>query len=487
MPLVQRQPQTNYPRATARALWHALALATLVATCGCASTGGGLLSLWRQGTDTSLSKGPTKEEVNDNRNLMARWLTPKHNPHSDADSINPPSPLILGSHGYKPMEPLKNPEADAEFEVGERFFQQGKFEEPALATLVHASGPVGERLFPQWKPEGAEAVFTMIARKRKGTPWGEKAQYYLAESQFQRGKLVAAHNSYEKLVADYPGTEYLDKLVSREYAIAQTWLSELDPKTKPEEKLPWYSRFTYEQPLLDTRGDALQALEHVRHHDPTGPLADDAVLRMADEHMGKRDFESAALYYDQLVTDHPKSPFLQRAQLAAIDARIKGYLGPEYDGSGLEQARTLIHQTMAAFPDHPDGNEKLYHTLDLINDSEAERAFIIGDYYQRTGKVASAEYYFGKIRQRWPKSSWATQAKTRLTTLASMPRKSSAPSKINIGRFAGDPFASSGGINGMNGPNGGMMNGMGMGGGGMGMGGMGGGGMGGMGSPGGMF
>ena len=43
-----------------------------------------------------------------------------------------------------------------------------------------------------------------------------------------------------------------------------------------------------------------------------------------------------------------------------------------------------------------------------------------------------------------------------------MPRKTSAPSKINIGRFAGDPFASSGGINGMNGPNGGMMNGMGM-------------------------
>ena len=236
--------------------------------------------------------------------------------------------------------------------------------------------------------------------------------------------------------------------------------------------------------MLDTRGDALQALEHVRHHDPTGPLADDAVLRIADEHMGTKDFESAALYYDQLSTDHPKSPFLQGAQLASIDARIKGYLGPQYDGNGLEQARDLIKQTMAAFPDRPAGNEKLYHTLDLINDQEAERAFVIGDYYQRTGKVISAEYYFGKIRQRWPKSPWATQAKTRLATLAKMPRKSSTPSKINIGRFAGDPFASSGGVNGMNGPNGGMMNGMGMPGGMGGMGGMGGGGMGG---PGGMF
>ena len=58
-----------------------------------------------------------------------RWLSPKKNPHSDPDTINPPTPLILGSNGYKPLSPLKNAEADAEFEVGERLFQQGKFEE----------------------------------------------------------------------------------------------------------------------------------------------------------------------------------------------------------------------------------------------------------------------------------------------------------------------------------------------------------------------
>jgi outer membrane protein assembly factor BamD (BamD/ComL family) len=352
------------------------------------------------------------------------------------------------------MQPPKNPEADAELQVGERLFQQGKFEE-------------------------AQPVFAKIARNRKGTPWGEKAQYYLGESYYQRGKLVDAHNCYDKLVADYPGTEFLDRVVSREYQIAQAWLAQVDPKAKPEEKLPWYARFSREQPLLDTRGNAIQALEHVRQHDPTGPLADDALLRIADEHMTTRDFESAALYYDQLIADHPKSPFLQRAQLAAIDSRIKGYLGPEYDGNGLEQARELIKQTMATFPDRPAGNEQLYHTLDLINDQEAERTFQVADYYQRTGKVASAEFYFGKIRQRWPKSSWATQAKTRLAVLAKMPHKSSAPSKINIGRFAGDPFASGGGVNGMNGPTGGMMNGMGM------PGGMGG--MPGMGAPGGMF
>jgi outer membrane protein assembly factor BamD (BamD/ComL family) len=457
--LAQRQWQTD-PRvgtARAQAIFLTVAMVALAALAsGCQSSSGSFLSLWRQGADSSLSKGPTKEELDDNRNLMARWLSPKKNPHSSPEALNP-SPLVLGSNGYRPMQTPKNPEADAEFQAAEKLFQQGKLKE-------------------------AEAGFARLAKKRKGSPWGEKGQYYLAECQYQRGLLVPAHDSFDKLIADYPGTEYLQKLVNREYAIGQAWLalsdsdSDRDPKAKPEEELPWYGRFTGLRPLLDTRGHAIQALEHVRQHDPQGPLADDALLRIADEYMGQRDYESAALYYDQLVTDHAKSPHVQRAQLAAIDARLKGYLGPEYDGTGLEQARELIKQTMSSFPDRPAGNEKLYHTLDVINDQDAERTFKVGDYYQRTGKVISAEYYFGKIRQRWPKSPWATQAKTRLAQLAKMPRKTSTPSKINITQTAGDPFASSGGVNGMNGPNGGMMNGMGM----PGMGGMGG-----MGMPGG--
>ena len=99
-----------------------------LATSGCQS-GGGCSRLWRQGADSSLSKGPTKDELNDNRNLMARWLTPKKNPHSDPDAINPPSPWSSAPTAGSRCEPPKNPEADAEFEAAERLFQQGKLAE----------------------------------------------------------------------------------------------------------------------------------------------------------------------------------------------------------------------------------------------------------------------------------------------------------------------------------------------------------------------
>ncbi len=428
-----------------------VALAIVAAVSGCTSSSGGFLTAWRAGRDSSLSKGPTDKELGDDRSLMAKWLTPKAAPNSKPDA-EAPSSLVLGSDGWKPMKAAPNPEAEAEFRAAEKLFQQGKLVE-------------------------AEAAFTKVAKNRKGTPWGEKAQFYLAESQFQRGKLVAAHDSYETLVTHYPGTDYLGKLVAREYEIGQRWLAQYDPKAKPEEKLPWYARFDGRRPLVDTNGHATQALEHVRHHDPTGPLADDAVLKIADFHMDNGDYEMAAIHYDQLITDHPKSPYLQKAQLAAIDARIKGYLGPEYDGSGLEKARELIKQTMVTFPDRQAGNEKLYHTLDLINDQQAERTYVIADYYKRTGKVPSAEFYFGMIRHKWPNSPWAAKAKTDLAALAKMPRKPSLPSKIMTQPGAISPFSGSG--QGGQGPMGGM--------GGMGMPGMGGMGMGGMGAPGGMM
>jgi TolA-binding protein len=414
MALVNRQPDPR--RLPILRLWAAVAV--LLATSGCQST----WNAWRMGNDSSLSQGPTKEELGDDRNLMARWLTPKVGGPSGAAGT-PRSPLVLGSDGWKPMEVPSNPKADAEFQAAERLYQQGKLVE-------------------------AEAAFKQLAKDRKGTPWGEKGQFYLAETLFQRGKYVEAQDNFELLIKDYAGTLYRGKLVEREYAIAEIWLAQDDPKAKPEQKFSWTAHVDGRLPFIDTHGYALRALEHVRQHDPDGPLSDDAVLRIADEHMRTGDYELAAMHYDQLATDHPKSPFLQRAQLASIDARIKGYIGPEYDASGLDKARETIKQTMLIFPDRPAGNEKLYHTLDLINDQEAERAYITADLYKRTGKVASAEYYYGMVRHRWPKSEWAAKAKTELASLAKMPRKESLPSKIMSSPGSVDPFSSGAGSNG---------------------------------------
>jgi outer membrane protein assembly factor BamD (BamD/ComL family) len=422
----------------------ALALA-LVPLAGCANFVSPLAQ-WRAAYDGNLFKHMSPEEMadasgtSDSTNLFQRWLTPRGNP-AVKSSEPPTSTMVLGSDGWRPIaKPAPDPQADAELDAAIKLFQQGN---------------LGE----------AEKQFAKIAKDRKGTTWGENAQYYVAECQFQRKKYVAAHDSYEKLYADYPATAYKDKLTRREYELAQIWLAQTDPKAPADKKLPWTSRFDGQLPIIDTQGSGLKALEHVRNNYPDGPIADQAAIEIADFYMKHQDYESAALYFDQFIDEYSgrKTPHLQYAQLSAIDARMKGYLGPEYDSSGLEKARTMIGRTMNTFPERQASFEKLYLTLDHINDAEAEKTFQIGMYYKRTKKVASAEYYLGKIPQRWPNSPWAVKAKTELAELAKMPRKPSKPSKIIIPPGASDPFMSAG-------PMGGMMSGMGMGMPGMGMG-----------------
>jgi TolA-binding protein len=423
-----------------------------LALAGCQSFSSPLAQ-WRAAYDPNLFKRLTPEEMADasgpadSTRLLQRWLTPKKNPAAPPGD-SPSSTLILGSDGWRPFaKPVPNPEADAEFQAALKLFQQGKLAE-------------------------AEKQFAKIAKKRKGTTWGENSQYYLAECQFQRKKYVDAHESFERLHADYSGTtDYLEKLTKREYEIAHIWFAQTDPKTPPEQRIPWYGRFDGTRPIIDTEGSALKALEHVRQNAPDGPLADDAGIEIADYYMNHNDFESAALYYDQFIANYRKSPYLQRAQLAAIEARMKGYLGPEYDASGLEKARDLVRQTMRTFPERQASFDKLYQTLDHINEAEAEKTFRDGMYYKRIGKVPSAEFYLGKIPQRWPNSPWAVKAKTELAQLAKLPRQESKPSKILIQPGSTDPYFSAGPMGGMG------MGGMGMGGMGMGM----------MGMPGGMM
>jgi outer membrane protein assembly factor BamD (BamD/ComL family) len=197
-------------------------------------------------------------------------------------------------------------------------------------------------------------------------------------------------------------------------------------------------------------------------------LADRASFEIAEHYMKHRDYDSAALYYDQFIHEYPKSPLLQQVHLAAIQARLNGYLGPEYDSSGLVKAREGVRKTLKTFPERQASFEGLYHTLDVINAQEAEKTYTVGMYYKHMGRVASAEYYLGEILHRWPDSEWALKAKTELAQLAKMPRTPSKPSKIIIPPGSVDPFGSSG--RGMGGMPGMGMGGMGM----MGMGGMGG-------------
>jgi outer membrane protein assembly factor BamD (BamD/ComL family) len=210
------------------------------------------------------------------------------------------------------------------------------------------------KLFRKGKFAEAESQFAWIAQARKGTTWGERGQYYLAECQYQQKKYVEAFESLQRLHVDYPATDYRDQLARREYEIAQFWLAEARGEDPAGKNPPVAVQVNGRPPLADTEKKALRAFEAARHHDPMGPLAGDAAVQIAEYYMRSRDFESAATYYAQFVADFPKNPLRPRARLRGIQARTCSFLATPRDTASLKMAREFAKPFLRSYFDFGD-------------------------------------------------------------------------------------------------------------------------------------
>ena len=130
-----------------------------VGLCGCQSFSVPFAQ-WRAGYDSGLAKKITKEEkdsttsekVEDPRNLLERWLTPKGTADSKSDPTgvpksDSPSSLVLGSDGWRPMlQPKTDPAADKELAEAQKLFKQGKLAEAESRLQGDRQEPKGNPL-----------------------------------------------------------------------------------------------------------------------------------------------------------------------------------------------------------------------------------------------------------------------------------------------------------------------------------------------------
>ena len=260
---------TNRRSMSRRRAVRALAVAGLLAWLAPGNVAeAGPIAEWLASRTAPAAMGSTDSDGKTNKSLINRWLAGEKTPFSSGSSMGDSS-VFLGQKGWEKTRSAPDPTSEAEFAAAKKLYDAGNY-------------------------AGALKLLTPLATRevKKGSPWGEKAQFWKAEAQFRLQKYVDAHDSYEILIKKYPGTENVEKLVAREYQIAQLWLSHEDPKAKP---MDWTSHFDGRQPLVDSGAFAVKALDHVRLHDPLGPLADDAALRTADHYHTIGDYETRRL------------------------------------------------------------------------------------------------------------------------------------------------------------------------------------------------
>ncbi len=327
-----------------------------------------------------------------------------------------------------PQDSKKSQQSLAAFKQAQRLFNDGQYKaaEKILKKITKRNQP----LFASRKDK--ELL------KRQYDPIREEALYLIAETQFAQKRYAWAQDSYVALMKDYPSTRYLDRSTRRLFEIARTWLGAPDfattgdiqqvnledPRSTPAAKTTkpphgWTiipNFFDRTRPVFDTQGRAIQALKSIWLNDPTGPLADDALMMTASHYLRKGDYQEADRVFNILREEYPKSQHLQAAFLLGSHVKLMSYQGAGYDITQLEAARQLKASTLRLFPDLP-AKERLKGELKRIEEAKAQRDWETAQLYLRKNKLPSVAVYCNEILRRFPNTSYAKRAKDLLKEL----------------------------------------------------------------------
>ncbi len=278
------------------------------------------------------------------------------------------------------------------------------------------------------------------AKKFKESSLGEEAQFYLGESHFALGKYSAAQNDYAQLFEDYPSTRYVEPATRRLFTIARAWLEVAEPVARNEIRQVSGEKVIEEgpppkppkdptlrvrilpnfhdrnRPMFDTQGRALECLKQIWMNDPTGPLADDALMLTATYYQRHDNYVEADRYYAILREEYPDSPHLEDAFLLGAHVKQMSYQGPYYEGRELTGARKLKEQTLQLFPDSHQ-RQQLRKDLDELYLMEAQRSWSKVEYYQKKGRPRAVAIACIQVLTEYPDTSYAKEARALLRTI----------------------------------------------------------------------
>ncbi|MEX2285931.1 MAG: tetratricopeptide repeat protein [Planctomycetaceae bacterium] len=300
-----------------------------------------------------------------------------------------------------------------------------------------------EQLSAAGKHKQAEKAYKSIAKHYKESPVAEDALFLRAESMYKRQRYSWAQDGYDELLKQFPSTRYLDRVTRRMFTIAQVWLQSPevvstdeiqqvnfeDPsKTPPPaeknpkpqgitRRVPIFPNFVdRSRPVFDTEGRALEALRSIWTKDPTGSLADDALMLEASYHLRKGNYIEADRLYEVLRKDYPKSAHFENAYVLGSHVKLMGYQGAAYDSRSLEDSEQLKITSAQLFPNHP-AHDRLQDELRKIELAKVEAIWNDLCYYQRKRKPAAVAIYCRQILAEYPNSDYAARARKVLNEL----------------------------------------------------------------------
>lgn len=323
----------------------------------------------------------------------------------------------------QPLENMLSSKQNA-LQEGEKFSAEGQ------RKLAVARKQFDAKQYP-----AAIKTYKKIANKYEGSSIGEEAWFRVGEAYFAMGEYPDAQDAYDKLFAEYPSTKYVSDASGRLFAIARAWLEVSDPVTHQKIKTVSDSKvveaanpnvksqsgpsakyrlfpnfFDKSRPLLDTPGRAQNALKSIWLNDPTGPLADDALMLTASYYLQRENFVEADRYLEILRDEYPDSPHLEQAYVLGGHVKQMSYQGPMYDGTSLAAATNLKERSLSLFPNSAD-RSRIQADLQKLYLQDAQRAWSKVELWQKKNNPRSIAIQCKEVIDQFPDTPYADRAR----------------------------------------------------------------------------
>ena len=261
----------------------------------------------------------------------------------------------------------------------------------------------------------ASRRFRSVASKAPESALEEEALFYEGEAAFHANRYVEANRAYEKLIALYSGTKFLDKAERNRFAIAQYWLQLADQGFGI--KLGDPSR-----PTSAMGTEARRIFHRIRIDDPTGKLADDATMALGMAYFNAGKFYEAADTYADLRQNYPGSQHQFLAHLYELKSCLKSYRGGSYDSQPLDRADNLLKTIVTQFPEQAN-EEKDFLAIEAtrIRNLLAQRDLTMADYFADRGENRAAKIYYEEVAENFTDTQVAKSASEQLQLLRDKP------------------------------------------------------------------
>ncbi|MDN3507512.1 MAG: outer membrane protein assembly factor BamD, partial [Simkaniaceae bacterium] len=218
---------------------------------------------------------------------------------------------------------------------------------------------------------------------------------------FGVGNLEKANRIYTEIILSVLSTEYFSEAIERKFEIA-----------KYLEKKGLNKKFGEDQLALAT-----EIYTEIITSMPRSEMTAEALFRKGRILTHSNEYKDGIETYEMLIRRFPKSAYAPDGYLGIANVYIRQITNKFPDEELIARAQLNLDRFRDAFPSEPRlaQAEKL---LGGMQERFAKELFEIGDFYQRTKKIAAAKIYYQTVLAQYPLTPSATLSAKRMEKIA---------------------------------------------------------------------